>query len=444
MKGILKTLLLMMAFLPNVSNVFAQLGVPLAEAVYGGRINAITAISSGTNSSRIFISTESANSLFYADASVPVGTTPTYTNFMVLQGANAAAGYGSNIRSIAAHQVSGKVFFLNNPNLLSTAPSASTSSTVITDVNAFAIIGSTLVYTSPSQFKWGSLDAFGNFTINSSAPVASPITGTGITSIIVSKTDSLVYLFQEGSTPKLYVSSDKYNVLTSSTTFTDISPSALTPGYNWTAFGVAPDKRLFIGGTNFSSKYVAYSDNIPVWTEIAIGINGTSGPNFAFTGDSTNYTVYYASAYSDSSGTSSWHNFGAVGGFETHPNDGAVYTDPNNDSVVYMTTDQGIGASHSRGQNIYEIDNGVEAVQVKDIDMTSDKNTAWIASKSGIREVTNYQTTPVWTNAIFPNGDGSPYYSVAMKTGNPNIVYAGNLRVYKTTDAGINWSMAFT
>ncbi len=438
----LNSLLLTTTLFLGVSNSFAQLSIPLAEDVYGGRINAITAISTTADSSRIFISTESANSLFYADAYVPAGVPPVYGAFKILPGAGASAGLGANIQSISAHQISGNVFFINGGTLSSTKPSSSTVNSVMVGVTAFTIAESTL-FTLGNQFTWGALDGSGNFTISSSAPITNPIIGFAMTKIVVNNLDSLVYLFQEGGSPQLYVSSDKYSALTSSSTFTNISPTTLNASYTWVTFGVAPDGRLFIGGRDFTSKYIAYSDNSSTWTEIPTGINGMSGPNLAFTGDSVNYSVYYASAYSDANGTSSWNNFGNLG-FETNPNDGAVFTDPNNADVVYMTTDQGIGASHTKGQTIYEINNGVEAVQVKDIDMTSDKNTAWIASKSGIREVTNYQTTPVWTNALFPNGDGSPYYSVAMKPGIPNTVFAGNSRVYKTTDGGTTWAMVFT
>lgn len=443
MKKVTNAFLFIFVSVQGLTNLSAQLSVPSAENVYGGRINSITVTPTGVDSGRIFISTESANSLFYADVYAPGGSAPVFSSFQALAGANANSGYGANIRNIAAHQVSGKVFFSDGANLLSTKPSSSAVNTIVSGVNTFAIVESTLLFNAANQFKWGILDAGGNFVISSNAPIANPLTGNFV-SITVSATDSLVYLFQEGSAPQLYVSSDPYAALTASSTFTNISPTTLNPGYNWVAFGIAPDGRLFIGGTNFSAKYIAYSDNSTTWSEIATGINGTSGPNFAFSGDSTNYSVYYASVYSDSSGTSSWHNFGDIGGFETHANDGVVFTDPNNEDVVYMTTDQGLGASHSKGENIYEINDGIEAVQVKDFDMTPDKNTAWLASKSGIRKVNNYQTVPVWTNAIFPNGDGSPYYSVALKSGDTNTVYAGNVRVYKTGNAGTTWTKVFT
>lgn len=445
MKKTLKNLLVVSATcFVSVTENFAQLGIPQVEDVYGGRINAIAAIKTASDSSRIFISTESANSIFYADAYVPLSGTPVVSNFQVMPGADDVAGYGSNVMTIAAHDISGKLFFIGNTNLLSTSTSSTAVSTVQSNINTFTIVGSTLLFTAANQFKWGSLDAMGALTLASGSPITNPVTGMGMTKIYVNKNDSLVYLFQEGTSPKLYVSSDKYTALSSSSTFSDVSPTTLNSTYQWKAFGIAPDGRFFIGGNSFNSKYIAYSDSLPVWTEVATGVMGVAGSNIDFAGNSTSYTVYFGSAYSNANGIISWNNFGVPGGFETHPNDGPVLTDPTNDSIVYMTTDQGIGASHTRGENIYEIDNGVEAVQVKDIDMTADKNTAWIASKSGIRQVTNYQSTPMWTNAIFPNMDGSPYYSVAMKTTDDSTVFVGNARVYKTTDAGNTWTQVFT
>jgi hypothetical protein len=93
---------------------------------------------------------------------------------------------------------------------------------------------------------------------------------------------------------------------------------------------------------------------------------------------------------------------------------------------------------------MHEMDRGIEAVQVNDFTMTSDKNTAWIASKAGVRKVSNYQSTKDWTRAKFPNGDGSPYYSAEMKPGDTNTVYVGNVRVYKTTDGGTVWTQKFS
>ena len=56
---------------------FAQLSAPLVESVYGGRISAITGYQVSADTSRIFVATESANSVFYADV-YTVGSAPVF------------------------------------------------------------------------------------------------------------------------------------------------------------------------------------------------------------------------------------------------------------------------------------------------------------------------------------------------------------------------------
>ncbi len=426
------------------STLFAQLSAPIVESVYGGRINAITGFSLTADSSRIFISTESANSIFYADVHA-TASTPSFGKFTVMPGLDAAAGYGGAIHNLAAHESSGYLFFSDDGELLSSHPSSSAVNTVFAGgMHSFVIENSWLVIVDGPFCHFGTLDVSANFTNAAGSPISMPAFPQPPT-IFVSPADSTVYLFSEGNSPNLYKLSDQYHLLSSSTTYLDISPATLNTSVEWRAFGVGPDGRLLIAGSDGPGKYIAYSDDETNWTEYVSSLGGAPGTNIACSRDTSSYHVYFASGYNSNNGNSgSWLGFGQPGGFETHANDGAVYVDPVNDHIVYMTTDQGIGVSTDRGGTIFEINYGVEAVQVRDFDMTPSKNTAWLASKSGIRKVTNYLSTPLWTNAIFPNGDGSPYYSAEMVPGDTNTVYVGNLRVYKTTDGGNTWSQSFT
>ncbi|MEL6823084.1 MAG: T9SS type A sorting domain-containing protein [Calditrichota bacterium] len=135
----------------------------------------------------------------------------------------------------------------------------------------------------------------------------------------------------------------------------------------------------------------------------------------------------------------------ASGSFETHPNDGPVIADPNHAEVVYMTTDMGLGTSINRGTDIFEINDGIEAVQINDFDMNAEKTIAWSASKSGIRRVTDYAGSAESWSVFFPNGDGSPYFSIAMDHSDSTgqTAFAGNVRLYKTTDGGSSWTRVF-
>ncbi|MDX2286665.1 MAG: T9SS type A sorting domain-containing protein [Bacteroidia bacterium] len=428
---------------------YAQLSVPEAEAVYGGRIRSITGIATAADSSRIFITTESANTAFFADVYHPGPDTAVFSAFQPMPDMSAAANLGSQVSEIAAHAGSGRLFFLHQGQVKSASPAGGgLRSYPGGGPSSLLIQGDYLLYLTGNRLVFGQLDAAGNFIQPPASPYifSGPGPGPGVPRMAVSPLSGLLYLYLGGASPKLFVSSDPYDAIKSTTVFADISPAGLPAWGEWRAFGIGPDGRLFIAGSDFSHKTLAYSDDGTAWTAYRLPFGGAPGEILSFGGDSASYYVYYANAYNSSQGDSCcWQGFGIPGGFETHPNDGAVYADPAGPRVVYMTTDQGIGASVNGGSRIFEINDGVEAVQVNDFAMhLSDKNHAWIASKAGVRKVSDYRSSPVWSPAMFPNGDGSPYYSVAMAGTDPDKAYAGNVRVYKTGNGGASWRRVFS
>ncbi len=298
-----------------------------------------------------------------------------------------------------------------------------------------------------NRLHWGSIDvstgAFTEDVINGS-PLIAPSSTYGYMLFHNPMNDQL-YLFERGTTPVMYSTSDTYDALTSATTFNGIGAVSLSSTAMWTNFGIGPDGRLFLGRASGGPKEFAYSDDEVNWTNISSGIGGTMGPNFAFGGTASSYEMYCTTMGSSDRGVT-WQAMPRGGTDETHANDGAVAVDPNDTAVVYLTTDQGIGASYNAGHDIFEIDDGVEAVQVNDFDMDVTKNYAWVSSKAGVRSLSNYSTSPVWSNAMFPWGDGSPYYSADMDPSDATgaTAYVGNGRVYKTTDRGSTWNRVFT
>lgn len=425
--------------------IFAQLSAPSVEDVYGGRINAISGFAKTADTSRIFISTESANSIFYTDV-FSNSATPIFNRFYVMPGVDAAAGFGSGIQNIAAHKTSDKVFFTKDNIIYSSSPNSATVTTVHTAsgmVDCILIIEDYLFYIDAGNLHFGALDATGNFTESAASPIVLGISGYPVT-IYKNPISEQLYIFSGSTSPQIAKISDNYYSMTPSSTVSMVSPTTLSSSIDWKNFGIRPDGRLFIVGDDGSHKSIAYSDDESSWTEFSIS-GGVAGKSIAFSGDSSSYYVYAASVYSNNKGESgTWNEFGNPGGLETNPNDGDVFVDPINPNVVYMTTDQGIGASTDLGSTIFEIDDGVEAVQVNDFSMTADKKSAWLAAKSGLRKVVNYLSTPAWTNAIFPNGDGSPYYSIEMSREDTNRVFAGNLRVYRSLNNCNNWAQVFT
>ncbi len=440
----LKTVQFLFLLLFSLSS-YAQLGAPEVEAVYGGRIRGITGIPLSADSTRIFVTTESANTGFFADVyHDPVGASVCGT-FQVIPALNSAAGLGGSVEKIQGHAASGRLFYLFSGQLFSTHPLAAGTDTLTNPgVQAFQIYENYLLYLQGAELRFGLLDASGHFAENPASPRILPASG-GMSRLAVHPITLGVYVMTTGISPALHLLTASLDSVSNSTSWTDISPTGLTGSLEWWSFGIGPDGRLFLGGSDFSSKQIAYSDDASTWTQYSTGFGGARAHAFDFGGDSSAYHVYYSSLYNDDNGNSgSWFSFGNPGGFETHPNDGPVFADPVHPERVYVTTDMGLGISEDRGGTLREINTGIEAVQVKDFDMTGDKEVAWLASKSGIRKVSTYTTSPQWSGPFFPMGDGSGYHATAMEPGDTNTVYAANLRVYKTTDGGSSWQRKFS
>lgn len=427
---------------------YAQLSNPQVENVYGGRINYIHGYSLNANTSRIIISTESANSMFYSDVSTPASSSASFSRFAKVPSVDDDNGYGSGINYFQVHNTSGTIYFATFDKLYKTTVTASVATEVSNGpMHVPFIFSNNMLYSKGNQLYFGTLDASGNFSNNTSSPINMPST-MGQHFFAFDVINGYIYLFYPSNGTsgfKLYKSSSNFSTFNTSTSFIDISPSTLSTSINWMAMNIAPDGRIYLAGSanGPGNKEIAYSDNDTIWTSINTGIDGAGSNYLSFSGDASNYHVYYTKAASNNKGMlGSWNVFGSTG-MQTHPNDGAVYSDPNDTNIVYLTTDQGIGASINEGFTIFEINDGVEAVQVNDFDMTTDKSTAWLASKAGIRKVSNYLTSPTWTNAIFPNNDGSPYYSSEMIS-DTNKVYVGNVRVYRTNNGGTTWAQKFS
>ncbi|MCB9472814.1 MAG: T9SS type A sorting domain-containing protein [Candidatus Delongbacteria bacterium] len=445
-----RTLLSTLLALPLVTQ--AQLSGPETEAVYGGRINAIVCLPVSDTHTRVFIATESANSLFSADFhtdAVPDGD----GTFTVLPDADADAGLGSGIRELAVDANTGLLFFLLQDQGIQriSTDEGSLSQVASGNFNCLLIHDSVLYSVSGGQLHASSIDEEnGDLVALPWSPLSIGGMPGGIGRLAIGEWDGETHLlgFSNGAAQPLWVIDDALAEISGSSSFVAIPTTGLTTPQDWTAFGVAPDGRLFLGGRigqepNHHKAVAIYDPETENWNEIDTEIGGTSGSNLCFAGDAESYSVYFGTAWSNGMGeTGSWTPMGG-GGFETHPNDGAVATDPNDGAVVYMTTDQGLGRSLDQGFSLSEIDEGIEAVQVGDLEMDSGKDTAWLASKAGIRCVRNYQSSPEWSVAIFPNNDGSPYHSVAMDTTDHsgNTVFVGNSRVYRSTNGGTSWDM---
>lgn len=445
----MKKIILPIIFVLLCKGLFAQT-IANVESVFGGSINAINGgfITSQQDSFRIIVATQSANSIFYSKAYVPhFGGNSTIDSFRVLPAASSSAGFGSGITKIAYHFNSSTVFFIATGNIYSASLTAS-SATKITSNSGYTdiVIKGDNIYAMTSQgsnntFYKGSINSSGTATFASNATIV----GGAYTQLIIGKNDKL-FAFREGTDPQavMFGGTNASGINLSSTSIDALA--TLNSSIIWGAFNVYTDGTVFVGGNNTGKVMAKASAFNGSYTLITTGINGKSGYNIEFkTINATSYYVYFGSAYSNNNGNNgTWFNLGNVS-FETHPNDGQVYfvaDNPGTGGVLLLTTDQGIGVTKNSGSVITEVDNGINAVQVKDFDMNSSKDFGWLASKSGIRYVDNYNTSSKsWSKALFPNGDGSPYYAVEMV--DKDTAYVGNTRVYKTKDRGNTWTQLY-
>ncbi|MCF6287162.1 MAG: hypothetical protein L3K26_18540, partial [Candidatus Hydrogenedentes bacterium] len=431
--------------------VFAALGsaqviTPTAQEVYGGRINWIESVAVGSiekanaaYTSYTFVSTESANSLFFSSLDFNAETHAPAV-FQSVPDLDSEGGFGSITRFVV-DPASLTVFFAHQSGLWSAGLTENSLAQITAEFVSQSLLAKDgrLFYVLDSKLVFGDIAPdTGVFTEDAASPATLPQPGAA--TVACSPVDGHLYVYQRDS--QILRSSVPADAITDSTTFTVIGLPITKQAGDWASFTLGPDGRLFLGAA--LSKTVAYTDNDDDtgWVVVDTGVAGIGGGNLETSGTTDAYDVFFGTAASNAKGAAgSWGSMPRGGTFETHPNDGAVRRDAQNPDMIYLTTDQGIGFSEDRGANIREINAGVEAVQVNDIDMALDKNVGWAASKSGVRRVTNYLSAPVWSGALFPQGDGSPYYAVAVDhfDGTQNTAYAGNVRVYKTTDGGAAW-----
>jgi hypothetical protein len=430
--------------------------LPRPFEVYGGTIGVIDAIEIAAGKSRVFASTDSANSVFYADVdhSIP---SPLGTNFIftVLPDVDANANFGAP-NWIAAHQQSGRLFIGSSSGLLScTTSRGSLATNIASPIDYVLIQGSTLFAVSeamdemtPRTLYYGSLDSSGKLTLGSS--LATNFYGHPV-QLAVSPVNRKVYVICAFDTNCIVLKSlDDFDAFNATTAFSQIPTVGVTvPEIERGAVG--PDGRLFLGGRSSSNTMqVAWSDNEGgSWTFADTGATmagGGEGLNIVCNGVSNAYEVYYGWVVSTNKGAGTWVQLPRSGMHSpaTHVNAGCIKVDPLNSNMIYLTTDKGVGGSTNAGASVVELNNGLLAFQINDIDALDSKTVAWIGSKAGMRRATDFNTaSPVWTDGDFP--DAIVYACTIDKSDSSGMTgYAGSCRLYRTTTGGGTNASAWT
>jgi hypothetical protein len=419
---------LLILIIISFSTIFAQ-NAPIVEPVYGGYIEKISSVPISTTDTRVFVAPRSENSLFYTDIS-SIATTPNFVAYNVVPDFSHSANMGY-IRYLASDVYSKFAFAVTESNgLWGTDVTAGSAYLVDSDfVEALGIYDGNLLYIKYAggdmNLHFAQIDnvtgAVG--TINSTRIASSPITPTRFEiGIIVNRFNDYVYVFMPGISPLFYKSSDTYSSLSSTTTFSAITTTDLTSsGYDYVAAGIAPDGRIFTmsyeGNSSSYTTNLAYSDSDGDPWVISPILHDAGRGNFAIPGDASNYTVNYSRIVSGDKGTTwTW----------TDHADGAVAGDRLNTNYAYVRTDWGFGIYDYSTNTTTESNDGLLAVEVKALGMNVGKSKAWVATKSGVFYVYDYDTSsPVWSSPIWPLGDSYPYTaSVCDQTG--DLAYVGN------------------
>ena len=446
----------------------------MAEAVYGGQARdfAIAADNGTTTVPTVtmFMATESANSVFYQTGSRVTSTDPsspgvaTFSGWQVMPTLDENAEYGSTIDGLACHGTSSTLLFLHEGTLYSTTPTA-TSNTELDGpgIQDVLVIGDDVLYVrngmaaSDLDLVRGEMDASGTYTEVDVLTFSTSTMGDRPKLVLDEYTDELFVTFPRQTQMVVMTFGDTYDNITSTTTVSSLlNPSPNDALVEWAAFDVAPDGRWYVMGNSSyelagtgHDRQVAYSyDNGVTWDQFDLNAPGPAGGVygndivFIEHDGSSQFSVLSGDVLSHAYGISgTWTDIGhlATDG-DSRANSGFVCVDPIFDQMVYFATNQGSGYSMDRGETTNNMCDGMLAIQVNDIDMTADKQNAWVASKSGVRRVTDYLLpTKAWSDAIWPNLDGSPYQCMEILDDNAETVIAGNTRLHKLSADG-SWT----
>ncbi len=418
---------------------FAQ-HVPTAEPVSGGYIEETEAIKLSADTTRVFIATRAANALFYADVSYASGS-PSFTSYQVVPDFDVSANT-DYIKFLAADENSHYIFAaFESGGLWGADVTSGSAYTVDKDfVEALEAFNGYLFYikkVGPDEIMYyapisssGSVGTINNVTVEYGASW-SP---TFKIRIMINPATGKVYVFVPGVSPSIYESSDAYNSFSSSTIFSKITTTDLTSsGHEYVAMGIAPDGRIYTaayeGNSSSFKAWIAYTDKDgDPWTINSVTEDIGRG-DFSIVGSSSNYYIYYSRVASGDKG-STWK-------FGSGRADGAIEGDPAHPAYAYVRTDWGMGIYDFATNSTTETNDGIQAVQVKALGMNKGKSKAFVASKSGIWYVYDYDTSsPTWSSPIWPNGDSYPY-STAISDTSGDVAYAGNTggKLYKYESA---------
>jgi len=430
----MKTIAIITGFLLLSLPFFSMAQVaPQAEPVYGAHVEKIDNIPLSSTSTRVFASVSSPNSIFYTDITNTGTSSASFTTWTVVPDLDLTGNYG-RLRDFAVDENSGFIFAMTENNQFIGASTTAGSVYVIGNYMVEAIEaydsrlfwirhqGSDEYMFSADISLTGTLSNFDSSLIVASSGWNPP----SILEIHINPVNKKLYVFVPGYPPLFYKSSSTYLTHSNTTTWTLLSSSSLwILNRDFQSMGIAPDGRLFAASydgnsSGYTSKIAYTTTDSDPWTVTTLGSGQDMGRGKISISDadaSGNYYIYNSRVYSANKGIT-WNSHGGA--------DGAIIVDPNNMKYAYVRTDWGMGIFNDYTPAVTEINDGLLAVQVDDFAMNATKDTAWVASKSGVWHVSDYGgTTPTWSAPIWPQNHTEPWRQVECGT-YANLLYCGN------------------
>lgn len=434
--------------------------------IYGGTLRHIRTIQVNENETQVYVTTESPNTLYQAtidhSGDAPVIGDFTSVNGMEEEDNNGIPYYGFE----AYFNGTQTCLYLGINNGVVYGDNTSGTFTELIDNSTAMSLYSPIVISSDGQIYFLHQTAtelnLHSGNINDDCSVTfDPVIDTNLTDGAETDLDDLdlvlgpkpgdptsyLYILDKRNDPVIIArSSDPTSSLTTATTFADtLDTTSGTASVSYDSMAVISDGTIWMVGADSANDQYTYMQS----TSDFINWNETNTGTAAVTGDVrvTNDTLIYGRGARSIDNGATWSAVCSTSEV-SHHSWGDVVTDPNDATLVYLMNDSGLGVSTDSGAICTDSNDGIQAVQIRDIFVNQEtdgtyeaESVAWLASKSGIRNTTNFnEASPTWGDPIYPNDDSAIYYSVASDPEDLKRTYVANSRIYRTTDMGATWT----
>ena len=246
----------------------------------------------------MYMSTESANSVFFQNGTRIAGTDPSSPiavndGWEVMPTLDESAGFGGTVDGLAAHGLSKTLLFIHEGALYQTSPTA-TSNDLIDGlgVQDVLVVGDVVLHVRNGSASTeldvirGSMDVDGTYTEDATLTFLSPSPGVRPKLVLNESTDELYVTFAQPVDMRVTGFGADYDAIGSSTSvFSVLDASPSDANVEWGAWDVAPDGRMFaMGNSSYElagtghDRQVAYSDDHGLsWTQFDLNRPGPPG-----------------------------------------------------------------------------------------------------------------------------------------------------------------------